>query len=120
MRYHAQDCAGLLGTIIWAGYPIAVIIARDDVAALFNPDFRAANVLVAGIVPLHVVVADFGLSQLLHVYTDAASALPPATGAGARAHTVLKGDGALCPIAWAAPAVFGGEPYRRCDGVASQ
>ena len=75
---------------------------------IIHRDFRAANVLVAGKDPLHVVVADFGLSHQLRVHADAAAALAPAAGAGKSVATVLKGDAALFPIAWVAPEVLAG------------
>ena len=37
---------------------------------IIHRDFRAANILVAGTVPLHVVVADFGVSHQLRVYAQ--------------------------------------------------
>ena len=37
---------------------------------IIHRDFRAANILVAGTVPLHVVVADFGVSHRLRVYAQ--------------------------------------------------
>ena len=35
---------------------------------IIHRDFRAANMLIAGRDPLHVVVADFGVSHQLRVY----------------------------------------------------
>ena len=37
---------------------------------IIHRDFRAANILVAGRDPLHVVVADFGVSHQLRVYAQ--------------------------------------------------
>ena len=37
---------------------------------IIHRDFRAANILVAGERPLHVVVADFGVSHQLRVYAQ--------------------------------------------------
>ena len=76
--------------------------------ACIHRDFRAANILVAGRDPLHVVVADFGVSHQLRVYTDAAAALGTAAGAATQFRTVLKGGDALCPFAWVAPEVIAG------------
>ena len=92
----------------------AVSILQQCVAGLhhlhslgiIHRDFRAANILVAGTVPLHVVVADFGVSHQLRVFADAAAALAPAAGAGTHVRTVLRGDEALFPVAWVAPEVL--------------
>ena len=37
---------------------------------IIHRDFRAANILVASHDPLHVVVADFGVSHQLRVYAQ--------------------------------------------------
>ena len=37
---------------------------------IIHRDFRAANVLIAGRDPLHVVVADFGVAHQLRVYAQ--------------------------------------------------
>ena len=96
--------------------PTAITILQQCTAGLYHlhslgiihRDFRAANILVAGRDPLHVVVADFGVSHQLRVYADAAAALGTAAGAGTIVRTVLKGDEALGPIAWVAPEVLAG------------
>ena len=94
----------------------AVTILQQCVAGLhhlhtlgiIHRDFRAANILVAARDPLHVVVADFGVSHQLRVYADAASALGTAAGAGTAVHTVITGKDALGPMAWMAPEVLAG------------
>ena len=94
----------------------AVTILQQCVAGLhhlhtlgiIHRDFRAANILIAGTVPLHVVVADFGVSHQLRVYAEAAAALGTAAGAGTHVRTVLSGNDGLFPVAWVAPEVLSG------------
>ena len=75
---------------------------------IMHRDFRAANILVAARDPLHVVVADFGVSHQLRVYAEADTALGTAAGAGTHVCTVLSGKEALFPVAWVAPEVLSG------------
>ena len=74
-------------------------------------DFRAANILVAAERPLHVVVADFGVSHQLRAYQVGSEGLGTAAGAGTAVRTVLTGDDALSPLAWAAPEVVAGSVH---------
>ena len=67
---------------------------------ILHRDLRAANVLIAGLDPLHALVADFGVSHLLSAFSGGAGA-----GAGRAAdltagkvHTVLRGGAALGPM----------------------
>ena len=46
---------------------------------IIHRDFRAANILVAGRDPMHVVVADFGVSHQLRVYAQVRSRPPGMT-----------------------------------------
>ena len=75
---------------------------------IVHRDFRAANILIAGRDPLHVVVADFGVSHQLHAWSADAEFPGLGTATGKTAGTVLKGDASLCPIAWMAPEVLAG------------
>ena len=81
---------------------------------IIHRDFRAANILIAAKDPLHLVVADFGVSHQLGVYAAASTALSTAAGADTAVRTVLTGGEALSPKRWAAPEVLMRSPT---DGV---
>jgi serine/threonine protein kinase len=73
---------------------------------ILHRDIRAANVLVAGMDPAHVVLADLGVAHLLSAF--ASRTVAPGMTAS-KVHTVLTGASAAGPIWWLAPEVFAGE-----------
>ncbi len=62
---------------------------------ILHRDLRAANLLIAGLDPLHVLVADFGLSHLLSAF---AAGAPPSDLTASRVPSVLMGVAALGPL----------------------
>ncbi len=65
---------------------------------ILHRDLRAANVLIAGMDPLHALVADFGVSHLLSAFSGGAGAGRAADLTAGKVHTVLRGGAALGPI----------------------
>ncbi len=62
---------------------------------ILHRDLRAANLLIAATEPLHVLVADFGLSHLLHAFAAGVRAVDlSASEVSAR----LTGGAALGPL----------------------
>jgi len=62
---------------------------------ILHRDLRAANLLIDALDPLHVLVADFGLSHLLHAFAAGARAVDlTASKVSAR----LTGGAALGPL----------------------
>jgi serine/threonine protein kinase len=60
---------------------------------ILHRDLRAANILVDSLDPLHVVVADFGISHLLSTFQRGTAV----TGAS-QADTTLTGEAAVGPV----------------------
>ncbi len=76
---------------------------------IMHRDVRAANVLVSGRDPIHVVITDFGVSHQLSAYSDGDAASAVGTAKGASVGTVLKGAAALGPVQWMAPETLAGD-----------
>jgi hypothetical protein len=88
--------------------PSQVVAALQHLHSLgiLHRDLRAANVLVASLSPLCVLLADFGVSRLLSAFASGAAA---ARGIAASAvPTLLTGGAALGPLQWSAPEVRDG------------
>ncbi len=64
---------------------------------ILHRDLRAANVLVAGLDPLHVLLTDLGVSHLLSALSNLAEARASGVTAS-RVRTVLTGDAARAPV----------------------
>jgi serine/threonine protein kinase len=61
---------------------------------ILHRDLRAANLLIAGLDPLHVLVADLGLSHQLAAFVDGRQA-PDLTAS--KAPSIVKGTASLGP-----------------------
>jgi serine/threonine protein kinase len=80
---------------------------------ILHRDLRTANVLVSGRDPIHVVIADFGVSHQLSTFAEPGRAGRPSSaagpGRGASVGTVLRGAAAMGPGQWMAPEVLDGD-----------
>ncbi len=80
---------------------------------IMHRDLRAANVLVSGRDPIHVVITDFGVSHQLSSYAAATAgggtAAAAGTASGASVGSVLKGVAALGPVQWMGPETLEGD-----------
>jgi serine/threonine protein kinase len=77
---------------------------------ILHRDLRTANVLVASMDPVHVLLADLGVAHLLSAFAHGGSVGVTAS----KVSTVLTGAAAKGPALWMAPEVLAGE------GVSSQ
>ena len=62
---------------------------------ILHRDLRAANLLIAGLDPLHVLVADFGVSHLLSAFAAGAHAVDLTAS---KVPSVVTGAAALGPL----------------------
>ncbi len=87
---------------------------------ILHRDLRAANVLVASMDPVQVLVADLGVAHLLSAFAQGVTVRGGVGGAGAPGATittVLTGDAAVGPLQCVcACAVFQAEG-RVCEGA---
>jgi serine/threonine protein kinase len=75
---------------------------------ILHRDLRAANVLVASLDPVRVLLTDLGISHLVSAFADGA----PEGVTASKVPTVLTGDAAKGPALWMAPEVLAGECSR--------
>ncbi len=97
------------------GLPLGVLldILRQVVAGvrhlhrlgILHRDLRAANVLVASLDPMQVMLTDLGVAHLLSAFTEGATAGVTAS----KVSTLLRGDAGRGPALWMAPEAFTGE-----------
>ena len=77
---------------------------------IVHRDFRAANILIQSLdEPLHVVVADFGVSHQTRAYSPEAVAVAQSGYYGASGPAVVHDKAGLFPVAFAAPEVLAGD-----------
>jgi serine/threonine protein kinase len=72
---------------------------------ILHRDLRAANVLVAGMDPVHVLLADLGVGHLLSAFARGATA-PGVTAS--KVTTKLTGNAAKGPLLYMAPETLAG------------
>ncbi len=97
------------------GLPLGVLldIMRQVVAGvrhlhrlgILHRDLRAANVLVASLDPMQVMLTDLGVAHLLSAFTEGAAAGVTAS----KVSTLLRGDAGRGPALWMAPEALNGE-----------
>jgi serine/threonine protein kinase len=97
------------------GLPLLMVltIMKQVVAGLrhlhrlgvLHRDVRSANVLVAAIDPVHVLLADLGVAHLLSAFVHT----PEPAATASKMHTLLTGEAASGPLFWLAPEVFAGD-----------
>ncbi len=97
----------------------ALILLRQAIAALLHlhslgilhRDLRAANILIAGLDPLHGLVADLGVSHLLSAFAGACGASGGSGGRGSsKVTSVLTGAASLGPLQVGAPPRYQSPP----------